>query len=89
MNGSLARTCPLMRNSAWQSPSYAAKASHLFLKQLYHALFRRGQNLRIALVAARKKFRSTTAKTLLDFVASAKRGVCADVSRAEKVISDE
>jgi UDP-N-acetylglucosamine acyltransferase len=61
----------------------------LELKQLYHALFRRGQNLRIALVAARKKFRSTTAKTLLDFVASAKRGVCADVSRAEKVISDE
>ena len=54
----------------------------LELKQLYHALFRRGQNLRTAVVAARKTFSGMAAMTLLDFVAEAKRGVCADVSRA-------
>ena len=63
----------------------------LELKQLYHALFRRGQNLRNAVAAARKMFSGTAAMTLLDFVAEAKRGVCADVSRAAEgsVTSDE
>ena len=63
----------------------------LELKQLYHALFRRGQNLRKAVAAARKMFSGTAAMTLLDFVAEAKRGVCADVSRAAEgsVTSDE
>jgi UDP-N-acetylglucosamine acyltransferase len=55
----------------------------LELKQLYHALFRSGQNLRNAVAAAREKFSSTAARTLLDFVAGASRGVCADVSRAD------
>jgi UDP-N-acetylglucosamine acyltransferase len=54
----------------------------LELKQLYHALFRRGQNLRNAVAAARKEFPGPAAATLLDFVAGAKRGVCTDVSRA-------
>jgi UDP-N-acetylglucosamine acyltransferase len=51
----------------------------LELKQLYHALFRRGQNLRDAAGAARKNFLSPAAVVLLDFLTGAKRGVCADV----------
>ena len=61
----------------------------LELKQLYHALFRRGQNLRTAVAAARKTFSGAAALTLLDFVAEAKRGVCADVSRADKGPGDK
>jgi len=49
------------------------------LKQLYHLLFRSGRNLRVAVAEAREKFASPPAKMLLDFVAQAKRGVCADV----------
>ncbi|HXE43458.1 MAG TPA: acyl-ACP--UDP-N-acetylglucosamine O-acyltransferase, partial [Candidatus Baltobacteraceae bacterium] len=52
------------------------------LKKIYHLLFRSGKNLREALAAAQKNFSSATAKILLEFVASAKRGVCADVGRA-------
>jgi UDP-N-acetylglucosamine acyltransferase len=48
------------------------------LKRLYHLLFRSGENLRAALAEAQKQFASPTAKILLDFVAGAKRGVCAD-----------
>ena len=63
----------------------------LELKQLYHALFRRGLNLRNAVAEARKKFAGPAAKTLLDFVTEAKHGVCAEVSRAaeDSVRSDE
>jgi len=49
------------------------------LKQLYHLLFRSGRNLRVAVAEAREKFASPPAKILLDFIAQAKRGVCADV----------
>jgi UDP-N-acetylglucosamine acyltransferase len=49
----------------------------LELKKLYHWLFRGGKNLRSALAEAREKFTSAPAKILLDFVAGAKRGVCA------------
>jgi UDP-N-acetylglucosamine acyltransferase len=51
------------------------------LKRLYHLLFRGGTNLRHALGAARKHFSGAAAKVLLDFVAGAKRGVCADLGR--------
>jgi len=61
----------------------------LELKQLYHALFRSGQNLRNAVAEARQGFSSTMARTLLDFVAQARRGVCADVSRAAAQQRDE
>jgi len=44
-------------------------------------LFRSGKNLRDALAEAQKNFSSAPAKILLDFVASSKRGVCADVGR--------
>ncbi|HET7624185.1 MAG TPA: acyl-ACP--UDP-N-acetylglucosamine O-acyltransferase [Verrucomicrobiae bacterium] len=50
----------------------------LELKRLYHALFRGGKPLRAALEDSRTKFSSAPAKILMDFVASAKRGVCAD-----------
>lgn len=50
----------------------------LELKKLYHLLFRSGKNLRMVLAEAQKKFTSPAAKILLNFVASAKRGICAD-----------
>ncbi|MGH7950759.1 MAG: acyl-ACP--UDP-N-acetylglucosamine O-acyltransferase [Limisphaerales bacterium] len=56
----------------------------LELKRLYQLLFRGGKNLRIAIDDARKNFSSAPAKMLLEFVAGAKRGVCADVSRQNK-----
>jgi UDP-N-acetylglucosamine acyltransferase len=52
----------------------------LELKRLYRALFRSGKNLRAALAEAQKEFSGTAAKTMLEFVATAKRGVCSDVS---------
>ncbi|MEI9960980.1 MAG: hypothetical protein WDM76_07555 [Limisphaerales bacterium] len=54
----------------------------LELKKLYHALFRDGKNLSDAVAAARKNFPGAAAKTLLDFVAGAKRGVCTDTGGA-------
>jgi UDP-N-acetylglucosamine acyltransferase len=60
----------------------------LELKRLYHLLFRSGKNLREALAEARNKFASAPAKILLDFIAGAKRGVCADIGRAAQE-SDE
>jgi len=56
-------------------------AQRLELKQLYHALFRAGQNLRSALAEARGTFSTPAAKVMLDFLAESKRGVCADVRR--------
>ena len=50
----------------------------LELKRLYRALFRSGINLRAAVEAAQIEFTSPAAKNLLDFVAGARRGVCAD-----------
>ena len=52
------------------------------LKRLYHALFRSGQNLGVALAAARKEFRSDCAGDLREFVAASKRGICADTGKA-------
>jgi acyl-[acyl carrier protein]--UDP-N-acetylglucosamine O-acyltransferase len=51
----------------------------MVLKRIYHWLFRSGKNLRAAIGDAQKEFTSPAAKTLLDFVAGAKRGVCRDV----------
>jgi UDP-N-acetylglucosamine acyltransferase len=50
----------------------------LELKQLYHALFRSRLGLSRALESARKKFASSVAITMMDFLAGSKRGVCAD-----------
>ena len=51
------------------------------LKKLYHALFRSGKNLRTAVAEAEKKFLSAGAKTVLEFITAAKRGVCTDSSQ--------
>lgn len=64
-------------------------ADRLELKQVYHALFRSGQNLRSAVAAARERFSGMAARTLIEFVAEAKRGVCTDVSRASETDADE
>jgi UDP-N-acetylglucosamine acyltransferase len=61
----------------------------LELRQVYHALFRSGGNLRSALKAAQKQFSSAAARTLIEFVAGAKRGVCADVGRPRSTERDE
>jgi UDP-N-acetylglucosamine acyltransferase len=55
----------------------------LELKRLYHALFRDSQNLRLALATAREQFSSAPASILVDFVAAARRGVCADVGKGD------
>jgi UDP-N-acetylglucosamine acyltransferase len=52
------------------------------LKRLYHLLFRSGKNLRVAVDEARENFNSPAAKTMLNFLAEAKRGVCTDAGRA-------
>jgi len=52
----------------------------LELKRLYRTLFRSGENLQAAMATARKAFDTPMAKIMLDFVAEARRGVCADVS---------
>jgi UDP-N-acetylglucosamine acyltransferase len=54
----------------------------LELKQVYHALFRSGKNFRAAVAEAQGKFTRPVARIMLDFVAAAKRGVCADVGHA-------
>jgi UDP-N-acetylglucosamine acyltransferase len=51
-------------------------AERLELKRLYHFLFRSGNRLAVALEEAQREFTSAAARTLLDFVASSKRGVC-------------
>ena len=64
-------------------------AQRLELKRLYQLLFRSGKNLREALAAAQTEFSSAPAKTLLDFLAGAKRGVCVDIGRADAENDDE
>lgn len=60
----------------------------LELKRVYHALFSSGQNLRSALAKAAGEFQSGPAKTLVEFVAAARRGVCADVRAARVPLAD-
>jgi len=61
----------------------------LQLKAAYRALFRSGQNLRAAVAAAQRQFADGPARTLIDFVATAKRGVCSDVSGRKDESSEE
>jgi UDP-N-acetylglucosamine acyltransferase len=60
-------------------------AVRLELKQLYHALFRGGRNLRAAVAEARQKFSSAPALAMMDFVAASTRGVCSDVGEASHI----
>jgi UDP-N-acetylglucosamine acyltransferase len=60
-------------------------ATRLELKQLYHALFRGGRNLRAAVADAQKTFASAPARAMLDFVAASARGVCAEVGETSDI----
>ena len=64
-------------------------AERLELKQLYHALFRDGRNLREAVADAQQRFSSPSAKVMLDFVAASKRGVCFDTANPVPLEGDE
>jgi UDP-N-acetylglucosamine acyltransferase len=64
-------------------------AERLQLKTAYHALFRSGQNRRAAVAAAEAEYSAGPARTLVDFVATTKRGVCSDVSRGEQKSAEE
>lgn len=59
------------------------------LRRLYQLLFRGGQHLRKSIEAARLEFSSGTAQVLLNFVASSKRGVCADVGRPASIDAED
>lgn len=54
----------------------------LELKQAYKDLFRSGKTIAAALAEAQKTFSGKATKVLMDFVASCKRGIPADVGRA-------
>ena len=56
----------------------------LELKRLYRVLFRSGRKLSAAIADARREFTSAGARVLLDFVATSKRGVCADTGTPEE-----
>jgi UDP-N-acetylglucosamine acyltransferase len=60
--------------------NFSAK-DRMELKQLYRILFRGNKNLSEAVSEARNNFSSAPAKMLLEFLAHAKRGVCADVGQ--------
>jgi len=59
-------------------------AERLELKKLYRLLFRDGLNLRAALAKAQTEFSSAPARVMIDFIASAKRGVCSDVGSSRE-----
>jgi UDP-N-acetylglucosamine acyltransferase len=60
-----------------------SSAERLELKKLYHLLFRARGKFSAALAAAEKNFTSLHARTLLDFAASSKRGLCMDSAGPE------
>ena len=55
-------------------------AERLELKQLYRMLFREGLPLQAAIASGHERFSSAPCRTMLDFLAGSKRGVCADKS---------
>jgi len=57
-------------------------ADRMELKKLYQALFRGGKNFSEAAAEARQIFSCLGAKVMLEFMATAKRGVCLDCSSA-------
>ena len=67
-----------------------SSAERLELRRLYHQLFRRRvELLRDAIEQARQQFSSEHARLLLDFVAAAKRGLCADHSKTPATGQEE
>ncbi len=61
----------------------------LELKAAYRLLFRSGKNLRAAVTEAQGKFSTGPARTLIDFVITAKRGVCSDVGSGNSHATDD
>jgi UDP-N-acetylglucosamine acyltransferase len=61
----------------------------LELKRLYHLLFRSGKKLSAAVAEARDIASSEGARVLIDFIASTKRGLCADTSMRDKAAEAE
>jgi UDP-N-acetylglucosamine acyltransferase len=59
----------------------------LELKRVYHALFRAGQNIRLAVDSAQAMFNTPGAKRILDFIVASKRGVCTHVGAAPPIDS--
>ena len=57
-------------------------AERLELKRVYRTLFRSGLNRAEGLTRARAEADSAAARTLIEFVAASKRGVCVDSGRA-------
>jgi UDP-N-acetylglucosamine acyltransferase len=51
----------------------------LELKRVYQVLFRQARHFKTGLALAQKEFTGAAARVLIDFVAEAKRGICADV----------
>jgi UDP-N-acetylglucosamine acyltransferase len=61
----------------------------LELRRAYHLLFRSGVKLSEALARARAEFQSGKVAILLDFLASGRRGFCADTGRGEDAPSEQ
>jgi UDP-N-acetylglucosamine acyltransferase len=61
----------------------------LELKAAYRALFRSGKNLRAAVAEAQSKFAGGPARTLIDFIAAAKRGVCSDAGSGRDASAED
>ncbi len=60
----------------------------LELRRLYHFLFRSGRRLRAAVAAAQGEFASDAARAVLEFVATTRRGLCADTGRRRPATGD-
>ncbi len=56
-------------------------ATRLELRRLYHRLFRSGLKLQDAIAQARVEFHGEAALRLIEFIASAKRGICRDTGQ--------
>jgi UDP-N-acetylglucosamine acyltransferase len=61
----------------------------LELKRLYRALFRSGVNMNQALASARREFTSEPSQVMIEFIASAKRGVCPDTGKTFAAAEEE
>lgn len=59
----------------------------LELKKLYRILFRGGQKLNAAIAEAGSEFTSESARRMLEFISSSKRGVCADMGTGDEEAS--
>jgi len=55
----------------------------LELKQLYRLLFRSGLARKEAIATAESQFKSSGARTLIEFAATTKRGLCSDISASD------